>query len=747
MPTKYEKIKSVRCLYLQVFVLIFFNIIISNKFDSFAIAGNVPDNPEEIPWHISAVTLTFDQKTQLYIAKDDVVLTGGETRLEADYIEFSDKTKNVLAKGNVILISGKNSISCNSISLNLSTQTGIIDQGTIFIEENNFYITGKNINKTGKFSYKIDKGSITSCTGESPAWKFTGNNIKVTIEGYGTANNAVFWAKKLPVIYIPYLLFPAKTKRQTGLLFPKISSSDRKGFEFEQPLFFNLSRNSDATVYADYMSDRGLKLGNEFRYIMNNKTKGAIYFDFLNDEKLDDKTDLTKNYSFSATPQRTNKDRFWFRMKHNQELDNGFTAKLDIDIVSDEDYLLEFKDGFTGYTRTNEYFEHEFNTSLDEYDDYIRKNSLNINKTWSNYSFNVTNLWYDNIRSRRQNIDDTTLQTLPSIEFNASRQQAFNSDLFYSVDSEYKSFYRQDTTSNLVNGQRIDVYSKAYLPFKPGKVLNFEPFFGVRETIWHVNDFTDINGNSDSFRTRNMYNTGAELSTKLNKIFVLNNSFTDKIQHELVPKLEYVFVPDIVQDDLPLFDDLDKIGEQNQLTWSLINNFTSGKLQPSSNGEEQFKYHDFAYIKVYQTLDIKKKKDNEIEPFSDIFLETELNPCNFFSFDMDFAWSPYNNHFNTLNISNTFKDNRGDSLITEYRYLTTVSESLYSKVSVNLTDKLKAFYSIEQNLKEQKNVENLAGMTLEKSCWTFNVYFSQSPDEKSISLLIKLHGIGEFGTK
>ncbi len=733
----------------QVFVIFsFFYILISPAmFVSIAKANSVRENPKEIPWHISAMTVTFDQKRDIYIARDNVVITGGQTRLEADYIEFSNKTKDAVAQGNVILISGHDSISCNAMTLNLATKTGVIDKGIIFIEENNFYLTGENIKKTGESTYSAQKGSITSCTGQSPDWKITGDNIKVTIEGFGSASNTVLWAKKLPVLYSPYLMFPAKTERQTGLLIPKISSSDRKGFEFEQPLFIAISKNSDATIYADYMSDRGIKLGSEFRYIMDNKTKGAIYFDALKDQKQDDGTIETEDYSFESTPQRTNSDRFWFRMKHNQKLPKGFTAKLDLDVVSDEDYLLEFKDGFTGYKQTETYFEKEFGRSLDEYDDYTRKNWLNINKSWSNYTFNADVLWYDNIRARRQNTDDTTLQTLPAIEFSASKQQIGLSKFYYSLDSEYRSFYRQETTDTLVTGQRADIYPKIYLPLKLGKAFNFEPYVGVRETLWYADDFTDNSGNSDSFRTRQMYDIGAELSTKINKIFSLNNNFADKIKHEILPKLEYEFTPFITQDDLPSFDDLDRIAPKNEITWSIINNFTSRKSSISSKGKEILTYSDFAWIKLYQTWDIRKERDRESRPFSDIFLETELKPCSFFFLDMDLSWSPYDNHFNTFNFGNTLKDNRGDSLTTEYRYSRDDSESLYSRVNLFLTDELSGYCSIEKNLMDEKNVETKTGLTLEKSCWTLNLYFSQSPDEQSLAFLINLHGLGEFGTK
>ncbi len=732
--------------YLPLFIILcfYYTLILSGNPVS---ASPVPENPEEISWHISAMKVTFDKKRNLYIAQESVVITGGRIRLEADYIEFSNDTKDAAARGNVILISGEDSISCNAMTLNLETQTGVIDKGTIFMEKNHFYIRGEDIKKRGPSTYSAKTGSVTSCKGDSPDWKITGENINVTVQGYGSAANTILWAKQLPAFYTPYLIFPVKTQRQTGLLFPRITTSERKGIELEQPLFIAISKNADASIYTDYMSERGVKLGTEFRYILNSRTKGSVYFDFLEDQKNDDGTDQTENYSFSSTPRRTNQDRFWFRMKHNQELPEGFDIKLDIDVVSDEDYLHEFKSGFTGYNQTKAYFENEFGRSIDEYDDHIRKNWFNISKSWSSYLFNAEVLWYDNIRSRQQDEEDTTLQTLPALEFDAAKQQIAASGLFYSLDSEFRSFYREDTTDALVTGQRTDIYPKIYLPIKLGNTFYFEPSVGGRQTMWFTTDFTDINGSSDNFRTREIYDIGAALSTKLNKIFTPDSDSSTNILHEVIPRLEYEFTPDILQEDLPYFDTLDRVEGKNQVTWSLTNYFISRKSTISDEGKERIAYDDLAYFKLYQTWDIKKEQENESEPFSDIFLDMELNPWNFLHLDLDLAWSPYDNHFNTLNIGNTLKNKKGDSIRSEYRYLTGQSESLYSEINLNITDELSSFCSIEHNLKEKKSVETRAGLTLKKSCWTLDLYFSQSPDETTVSFLINLHGIGEFGTK
>ena len=119
----------------------------------------------------------------------------------------------------------------------------------------------------------------------------------------------------------------------------------------------------------------------------------------------------------------------------------------------------------------------------------------------------------------------------------------------------------------------------------------------------------------------------------------------------------------------------------------------------------------------------------------------------FFTLDMDLTWSPYDNHFNTFNIGNTIKDNRGDRLRTEYRYKTDSSESLYSKIDISLTDEVSAYFSIEENIRANRTVETTAGFALKKSCWTFNLQFADSEDDHSITFMIKLHGIGELGIK
>ena len=708
---------------------------------------------EKVSWKITAKSVSFDQKQSLYIARDQVIITGGETRLEADYVEFSDQTKEAFAKGNVLLVAGEDAITCKEMQFNLATEIGTIQQGNIFIQKDNFHIKGDTIRKTGKATYAIQDGAITTCDGDNPDWQITGKDIEVTIEGYGFAKHTILWAKKVPTLYSPFLAFPVKTKRQTGLLAPRFGTSDRLGFEYDQPLFLALSRDTDATISADYMSDRGLKIGTQYRYVLTPKSKGTLYFDYLDDDKIDDGTDATQQYRFDSTPQRTNTDRYWFRMKADQELPWDFTAKLDIDWVSDADYLQEFKDGITGYNATKDEFSEFFGRDLDSYDDTTRKNSLMLNKSWDHYALGIQAIWYDNVNARKDDsLSDTTLQTLPEISFDAARQQIGESSFYYTLESDVTAFYRKDTTNTdpaKVSGQRLDIYPKLYRPTRIGKSFYLNPYLGTRNTTWRTDDFVDSDGKDDSLRNRFIIDTGVDFYFKLKKVFVPNFGFAQKIQHELIPKLTYQYIPEVNQDDLPSFTSIDRITETNKLTWTLSNNFVGKTLAVGDNGQELPVYRNLLWFELAQDYNLRDEDDLHADAtnvWSDIRFKLEIYPMEYLSLDSEVHWNPYNAHFTRTDLGASLKNSRGDMLSTTYKYTKGNAHTWKTRLDFVLTRSMDLYYSFEKNLDTDKNVETIAGMLYKRPCWDMALEIKEdSSNDKSIGIMIVLKGIGGFG--
>jgi LPS-assembly protein len=222
-----------------------------------------PVQDSELPYHVEADSLRYDDATKTYQARGHVLITRGNQSLEAEAVDLNDQTKEANAWGNVRFVSGKDWLTGDRIQINLDTGTGTVYHGTLFIQESHFYVRGNEIHKTGEDSYLVKDGRFTTCDGASPAWEITGKDLRITAEGYGTAKHLALRAGSIPVLYAPFLVFPAKKKRQSGLLIPQIGDSNRNGLEYNQPFFWAISESSDATFYEHYMANRGLQHGLE----------------------------------------------------------------------------------------------------------------------------------------------------------------------------------------------------------------------------------------------------------------------------------------------------------------------------------------------------------------------------------------------------------------------------------------------------------------------------------------------------
>jgi len=341
------------------------------------------------------------------------------------------------------------------------------------------------------------------------------------------------------------------------------------------------------------------------------------------------------------------------------------------------------------------------------------------------------------------------LQTLPSVEFFAARQKiAQGSGLYYKMDSEIKSFHRQDTTATKVTGRRADIHPVFYYPIKLGKSFFLEPYAGVRGTLWDADDFTDDDGDDSSTRSRGLYDMGLDLSTTLSRVFTPDTDFAEKIQHKIVPRLTYNYIPFVDQTDLPRFDGIDDIPEKNILTWSLTNTFTSRHTITDENGDASRVYKELFWFRLSQGYDIRYAEDGddaEDDPWQDLTLKYELNPLRYLRSDGTIALDPNNSHFTKIQIGGTVTDTRGDSLYISYRYSKSNSHTWKTKISTNLVaDTLAAYYSVERDLGDKKTVETGMGISVNRPCWGLTMGFTDESADKAFAIMVTLKGIGEM---
>jgi LPS-assembly protein len=716
------------------------------------------EDDTKIPWRMTAdQKVVYDEETDQLMAHGNVVIEKKDIKLIADEIRYDRVTKTAYAEGNVRMTIGEDLMVGDRLEMNLEGETGALHDGTLFIKKSNLHIKADKIQKTGARTYVADRVQITSCDGDAPVWDITGKKLDVTVEGYGFVKHAALRVKNVPVLYSPFLSFPVMLKRQTGLLDPQIGSSDRKGFEYTQPFFWAINDSSDATFYADLMSRRGGKFGIEYRYIFSEDSKGAVLFDFLDDQKVDDDTGTnSKDYGYADdNTLRPNSDRYWFRMKHDHWFDSHTVAKVDLDVVSDQDYLQEFKSGYTGFNDTRSFFNRFLNRELDDYNDPVRKNQFVFNKLWPGYSLNAAVVWWDDVIARRMEEFDNTAQQLPTLSFERYKQPILNSPLYLGIESRYSYFYREDGAEDAnglskdgTKGHRIDLYPRLYLPYRIGNMLTIEPSVGLRQTVWHIDTYDDVSvenydatADKDETPHRELYDFKLELFSEIYNTFQAPFKSEDKIKHAVRFQTDYEYIPELNQKKYPLFDSIDRIEGKNLITYSMTNTFTR-RTQLADHAS----YHQFARLKLEQSFDVTKENDSVNEPFTPLRGEFQCDFGRWFYLQADAEWSTYSSQFTSRNIAGRLADKRGDRLFIEHRYTKSLNESILIDALVRLTPKVWLFADYERNVQTGDEIGSGMGILYQSQCWSIEVQYEKEDDDQAILFVVTLHGLGDIGS-
>lgn len=700
-------------------------------------------------WEITADQITYNQVTNTYTAEGNVHISRQGRVLTADKARLDQTNHQALAEGNVRLLSGKDTLTGRRLELNLENETGKLYDGKLFLAQNHMYLKGKLILKTGPQTYFAKNASVTTCDGPKPDWHITGKDLKVTIEGYGFAKHAALWADGIPIFYTPYLFFPVKLKRQSGLLTPEFSFSDRKGFDYLQPFFWAINANTDATFFTDYMTERGLRLGAEYRYVASEHSWGTFMLDGFHDRQIDNGLDNnSQRWGYPGDGfLRTNRDRYWLRGKANQDLPWKMTAKLDVDVVSDQDYLQDFKNGFNGFEQTRAYFLRTFGRNIDDYTEPIRENQLNINRLWTSYTFNANVLWYQDSVHDRPPGTLTPLQDLPEITLDGIKQKINGSPFYYSLDTSYINLYHQTGD----RGQRFDVYPRVYYPTRFFNAVSVEPSAAIRETAWHVDHYETAPADDERNFSRTLYDLSLNTSMDFDRIYPIATAGCDRLKHDIRPQLIYTYIPNVDQSDDPNFDALDRIKGQNLVTFALTNTLIARKPTTAHALGPGAEYIPFLRFRLEESFDINKYKDDDPRPFTDVYGELEVRPGRYVLLTSDFLWRPYNGEFYGYNLAMNLSDLRGDLLSLDYRF-TRETEEILPVNSINVSAAFRVTHRwalrghYEKDLQNNQFIASGVGVSYLSQCWGVDVdYTTDEENNRSIAFRVKLTGLGSIG--
>ena len=732
---------------------------------------------EDSGYRLRADHFSYDERQNIYTATGNVTLHAPGRVITADEIRLDALTREAILEGDIRIEQGDDWMEGERAFLDLDEETGIIEYGRGFLAEGNFHFSGAVIEKLGPQTYHVEQAKFTTCDGDRPSWHFRTSDLKVTVEGYGFARHARFHAGPVPVLYSPYLAFPAKTKRQTGFLMPRFAVSERLGNgDVDLPFFWAISRSTDATIYSHYMSKRGLMIGPEFRYAASKENKGVFRFDYLHDQE--DKDELREqNFYIASGLTRATRDRWWWRSKQDIALPHGIRGNIDLDFVSDPDYLQTFKTGFSSWNESDRVFLKTFDRGLIN-DDTIatRQSNLLLNKTWARQSVNFTLNYFQNLNDDR---NEFQLQQLPLATYSASRQRLLGGPFFWNANATYVDYWRDEGT----RGHRLDLNPQVSLPLRRGGYLELEPFVGILETAYLI-DHYDEPANSlvreKTFHSRDLFETGMDASTEIVGIFRMDGDTWSKTKHTVRPQILYEYRPDVNQTKLPKFDSTDRVNSRNRITYGLVN-FFSARLDHALGEVE---YNDFARLEFEQFYDISQPKGERVvtetstsrdRPFSNVFTQFDFTPKRYVKGTYKNEYSLYDREFKSHELLAHFWDKRGDRLTIDYRrqieenynsllqleeegkiivdeeikrQLEKEGKIIVDEIGVKLTLNLWEGVTInlrsDYDLNRKENIESEYSITIQRQCWGISASYVDEPDDRRVTLGISLYGVGEL---
>ncbi len=652
-----------------------------------------------------------------------------ELTIKADWIAYDVEQNSIKAKGNVAITSDTDQLMAKEGVLDLNTETGTFKEATILRESLDLHLEGKSIEKTGFNTYRIQDGWLVTCKYEqenAPPWSFAASEAKVTQGEYATLKHATFRIKDVPILYTPWLMVPVGNKRHTGVLFPEISNSDNNGFGFNLPLFINLSDSSDITLYPEYYANRGFMPGFEYRYILGTQKKGTLMASYLDDDLSDpSETDYWQDTDYT----HTNHDRYWVRGKLDHDFDNNIVTRMDLDIVSDRDYLTEFNTGITGFDKSNDNFTEVFGRGFQNKTNDQRENSFKLLKTWDGMALEGVFLAINDVRQDKTN--PTPLWKLPSLDFTGS-QLIGETNFALDWDTDYVNYYREDG----VGGHRFDLYPRLSAPLPLGPYLESRAEAGLRETFYSVQTYGDGTWEESSTPNRLIGDFHTEIGTTLLRNFALNMGDTEGVTHNFRPYIAYNYLSDTDQEDLPDFDSVDRLEHQNQISYGIDNFFN---LFGNKNGRETER--DYGYLKVEQNYDLRSEESDT--PFSAVNVKLGWTPLHDLTVIYKTDIDVYGDGVIFYGLESYYLNSRGDYLNLDYRYDKFDDiHQINVSAKAQLFDTIFAAYDIEHSLSESQTIEQNISIIYQPACWSVELQSRYTPGDYGMMLLFNLANIG-----
>ncbi len=658
--------------------------------------ANAADLPQlgssDEPIKLEADSLSYDRNSGEYRAAGDVHLRQGEFEVTGEELQWNRQSGELNADGGVTMSSPEDTLSGSRVQYNLQSNTGVIEDGYFFLHDENLHVRGSAIERQGDSQFHIEAGIFTTCNGDSPSWKFGASQLDVTLGGYARAKNAVFYLKEIPVFYFPYLIYPVKTERESGLLIPSFSYSSTKGVGVSQAYYQVIADNQDATLYLDYLSEAGVGKGLEYRYVFGQDNAGEAHFYHIDVNEIDGESINEERYAMSLT--------------HDGTLPGNVRLRADLEYVSDNDYFSDF------------------GVLAEEYNKIESQSDLSLQKNWGKFSLLGAMRYTQDLETD----DDTTLQLLPRITFAGARQRLADSFLFYSLLSEYSHFWREEGQT----AQRMMIRPALSTTLYLGEIASLTPELAYRQRY-----YWDISGDDDTQEV-GLPEVRLALNSRVQRTFDTDFGTLSRLRHVIEPELVYSYIGDEDQSAIPVFDSYDQIDEENQLEYALIQRF-KGRFERDGKSE----YRDLAYLRTSLIEELDSANDSTLNGFRN---ELRLTPFDGLSFAADATLDLDNGDWSEVGGETAIRAYDNNSL--RLRYQRNLGEDLdYGRLDLSIGILAPVYLNYKQryDFVDNEVLEHVVELEYRQQCWSLFLTYRDHDDSQSVMVNFSLSGLTSSG--
>jgi LPS-assembly protein len=645
--------------------------------------------------------------------EDDVLLVYGDQQLRTDELIYDPETGQVELPGWLEYTDAVIRMRADSAAYNTETSAGRFQQVDYYIAGAEGAGHAGEIEMLGPERARVEVFDFTTCDVDDPDWQLMAGEVDLDFEsGVGTARNARLEFKGVPLLYSPWLSFPLDNRRKTGFLYPQLGASSDNGIDAAVPWYWNIAPNMDATFTPRLLGNRGLSLGNEFRFLTRRQA-GTVQLDYL------------------ANDREADRDRWLARARYAARLGDGWTGRVNFNRVSDADYFFDLG-----------------NELEDSVVQYLRSD-LRVRGQGRYWAMTTT---FDTFQVIDRNVvdDREPYNRLPRVEFDVDLP--LPNGFTFRVDSEAVYFDR----SNGVTGLRLDALPElSWRLVRPGGF--FEPRVGLRATGYSL-DNVDAGVDDAPGRIQPILSLDGGL--------VFERETAGGLLQTLEPRAFYLYVPGRSQDEFPVFDTreltfgfaqlyqtnrytgADRQSDANQLTLAVTTRFLDrddgSSLLDASLG--QIFYFDDPSVR----LPGEPANDREL---SATVGEVNWRPSDRFLVNAGLQWDPDDSELDVAAFGLRWKGNDARQIQLGYRFRRDRVDQFDIRFRYPLTAELNLISRVNYSLEEDEPLELLAGLEYESCCWALRTsvrrYVSDRDADQRTAFFLELHlkGLGSLGRR